>query len=368
MTDVIVVGGGVIGLTAAIRLLERGANVTVWSADAPEDTVSAVAAAAWYPTRIDGNPQVAAWATETYREFGRQLDDGVPGLLLRPTRNLFRTPIPGLPWWTGAADGVELRDGSPPYAQELRFLAPLAEMDIYLGWLTARVEKAGGRIERRRVTSLSSLAQETDLVVNATGLAAQNLAADPAVHPARGHIVLVANPGITDAVRDQQNPAGNTYVHPRSADVVLGGTFEVGRGDFEPDPAEAAAIVRRCTALVPALAGARVIAERIGLRPCRHGGPRVEIDAVNRRLIHAYGHGGAGMTLSWGCAAEIADLALGRERGPAGREPDGREPDDWGSDGRGSDDWGSDDWGSDGRGSDGYVVGGFGQDAARGGQ
>ncbi|GAA0565391.1 FAD-dependent oxidoreductase [Paractinoplanes ferrugineus] len=310
MTEVIVVGGGVIGLTIAVRLLERGARVTVRSADAPADTVSAVAAAAWYPVHIAENPRVAAWAADTYREFRRQLDAGVPGLLLRPTRNLLRTPIPALPWWAGGADGVELRAGSHPYAQELRFLAPLAEMDVYLGWLADRVAAAGGRIERRRVPSLSQV--EADVVVNATGLAARQLAADPRVHPARGHIVLVTNPGLTATVRDPQNPAGSTYVHPRSADVVLGGTFEAGRGDLEPDPAQAAAIVRRCTALVPELAGARVLAERIGLRPCRDGGPRVEIDPADPRLIHAYGHGGAGMTLSWGCADEVANLALNR--------------------------------------------------------
>src|SRR5690349_6831644 len=86
MTDVIVVGGGVIGLTAALRLQERGADVTVWAADEPAGTVSSVAAAVWYPTRTDEDPRVLRWAAATYAEFRRQIDDGVPGTLLRRTR------------------------------------------------------------------------------------------------------------------------------------------------------------------------------------------------------------------------------------------------------------------------------------------
>jgi D-amino-acid oxidase len=96
---------------------------------------------------------------------------------------------------------------------------------------------------------------------------------------------------------------------------VLGGTFDARRTGTEPDPDEAAAIVARCVALVPDLAGAPVLGHRIGLRPVRRGGPRVATEALpgGGRIVHAYGHGGAGMTLSWGCADEIADLALTAE-------------------------------------------------------
>ena len=66
-----------------------------------------------------------------------------------------------------------------------------------------------------------------------------------------------------------------------------------------------ARILDRTRALVPALAGAEVLGEKVGLRPCRRGGPRVERDG---RIVHAYGHGGAGMTLSWGTADEVVRL------------------------------------------------------------
>ncbi len=104
-------------------------------------------------------------------------------------------------------------------------------------------------------------------------------------------------------------------MHPRSADVVLGGTFDEDEWDTTVDDEVSAAIVRRCVALVPELAGAPVLERLAGLRPARHGGARVEEDPVGlpvggARLIHNYGHGGAGVTLSWGCADEVARLCV----------------------------------------------------------
>ncbi|HEX5205615.1 FAD-dependent oxidoreductase [Paractinoplanes rhizophilus] len=303
MTDVIVLGGGVIGLTAAVRLQERGADVTVWAADEPAATVSSMAAAVWYPTRTAADPRVLRWAADTYAEFRRQIDDGVPGMLLRRTRMLLRRPAAELPWWAPAAGHVDLRGAPDPYANALIFDAPLAEMPVYLGWLRGKIRT----VERRRVAHLGEATARAPIVVNATGLAAARLCGDARVHPVRGHVVLAANPGLDESVRDEDHPAGATYVHPRSRDVVLGGSFDDDRTDTGPDPAEAAGIVERATALVPRLRGAEILGDRIGLRPARDGGARVEREG---NIVHAYGHGGAGMTLSWGCADEVARLAL----------------------------------------------------------
>ncbi|MDZ5442819.1 FAD-dependent oxidoreductase [Micromonospora sp. 4G57] len=311
--DVVVVGGGIIGLTAAVRLRERGARVTLLAADDPADTVSAVAAAVWYPSHTEADPRVLRWARETQAELGRQAAAGVPGVVARPTRMLLRRPWAGPPWWAAATADLVTTPGAGPYSTELRFTAPTVEMPPYLRWLRERFAGAGGRLLRGRLDRLTDGFALAPTVVNATGLAAGRLADDPAVHPVRGQLVLVANPGLTTSVRDEDNPAGITYVHPRRHDVVLGGTFEPGEWDTRPDPATSAAIRRRCMALVPELATAPVLGERVGLRPARHGGPRVAVapgSPPGRRLVHAYGHGGAGVTLSWGCAAEVARLAL----------------------------------------------------------
>jgi D-amino-acid oxidase len=74
----------------------------------------------------------------------------------------------------------------------------------------------------------------------------------------------------------------------------------------------AAAIHRRCAGLEPSLTDAQIIEHRIGLRPTRST-VRVEHERSEsgRLIIHNYGHGGAGVTLSWGCADEVASLIGG---------------------------------------------------------
>ncbi len=309
MADVIVVGGGIIGLTAAVRLRERGADVTVWTPHEPGQTVSSVAAAVWYPTRTGFDDRVLRWAAATYAQFCRDAFERVPGVLMRETRNLERSGATGRPWWAPAVRDVRYLPAEAPWTREVRFSAPLVEMGVYLPWLRERLLTAGARVVRRRIDRLEEALVEAPVVVNATGLAAGALCGDPDVLPARGQIVLVANTGIYTSVRDEGEPS--TYVHPRSRDVVLGGTWQEGNWNTTPDPATRDAILERCRALVPELAGAPIVGEKVGLRPVRRGGPRVEAEKrPGGTVVHAYGHGGAGMTLCWGCADEVTALAL----------------------------------------------------------
>jgi D-amino-acid oxidase len=182
-------------------------------------------------------------------------------------------------------------------------------MPVHLPWLLARVADLGGHVEPRTVGSLAELADEpqVDAVVNCSGLAARELVPDPDVHPVRGRIVRVRNPGLTLSVRDEQHPGGRAYVHPRTDDCILGGTLEAGEWDTAVDPAAGAAIVERCCDLVPALRGATVLEQVVGLRPGRPT-VRLGVDERDPRIVHNYGHGGAGITLSWGCAQEVRQL------------------------------------------------------------
>lgn len=71
-----------------------------------------------------------------------------------------------------------------------------------------------------------------------------------------------------------------------------------------------------CPAPVNA-ASNRLIRELVGLRPYRRGGFVVRAEPLgDKRLVHNYGHGGAGITLSWGSSRLATQLGLPGHRGP----------------------------------------------------
>jgi D-amino-acid oxidase len=309
---VTVLGAGVVGLTTAIRLLEAGCEVRVVTAAPVEETTSYLAAAVWFPTHVGPPGLVARWGRRTFEVLAGQARDSVPGVIMRESLALYRQP-PGRPGWTASVGQVREAAAAelpPGYRHGLRFAVPLVEMPLYLPWLAGRVRERGGRIGLRRVRSLGELSGGwADALVNCSGLGARDLAGDLSVYPVRGQIVRVANPGLTLSVRDEHHPAGRAYVHPRTSDCILGGTLDENQWDTEVDPATAEAIIARCADIVPAVAGAQVLGHAVGLRP---GRPQVRLEedaaAVGARVVHNYGHGGAGVTLCWGCAEDVTRI------------------------------------------------------------
>ena len=184
---VVVVGAGVIGLTAAVCLREAGLAADVVAREVAEETTSAVAAALWYPYRALPVDRVTAWSAATYDELERLA--GVAGSGVRMCEGV-EVLAPGAPdpWWRDAV--ADLRRTSAG----LRFTAPAIDMSIHLPWLVARLRGLGGAIERRAVGSLDEL--EADAVVNCAGLGARELADDSTVIPVRGQIVRVVAPTV----------------------------------------------------------------------------------------------------------------------------------------------------------------------------
>jgi D-amino-acid oxidase len=291
----IVVGAGVVGLTTAVCLREAGVAADVVAREQPQDTTSAVAAALWYPYRALPAARVTVWSAATYEALARLAGLAGSGVRMRAGTELLAPDAPD-PWWRDAVPGLRRTpDG-------LRFVAPVVDMSVHLPWLVGRLRALGGTLQRRHVAALDEL--DADAVVNCAGLGARELAGDTSLTAVRGQVVRVTAPGVNEWLLDQSDPEQLVYVVPRERDVVLGGTAQEGAEDRSADPATTAAIRARCTALVPALRDAPVVGVAVGLRPVRRS---VRLEAEGR-VVHCYGHGGAGVTLAWGCAVEVATL------------------------------------------------------------
>jgi D-amino-acid oxidase len=153
---------------------------------------------------------------------------------------------------------------------------------------------------------LEEAGPDFDLVVNCAGIGARELVPDPDVEPHRGQVAIVAKLDLPYAVVCDDPPL--MYAIPRSADCVFGGTNEVSE-DRTIDPATTQNIVRECESVLGVKASA-LIRARVGLRPGRSSGVRLASDKLRdgRTVIHNYGHGGSGFTLSWGCAESVLEL------------------------------------------------------------
>ena len=308
-TDAVVIGAGIIGLTTAIRLAESGATTRIVTADDPAETTSVLATAMVGSTFGFSGPRVSAWEDETVRAF--TTEPLVPGVHLCRGRFLaepagFVPPsaeeLPGF----ALCEPADLPEG---YGTGFWAEVPLVDMPPYLAHLVDRFTSVGGAIERRQLSSVRDAFGIAPRVANCSGLSARSLVPDPAVRPSRGPKIIVENPGIDSfAIVGPPGPEGTSF-HPHGDIVVLGGSATPS-DDTDPDAAEEVAIIERCAAIEPRLREARVLEHRVGLRPDREQIRVEREDVEGRLLVHNYGHGGIGVTVSWGCAAETARLLL----------------------------------------------------------
>ncbi len=304
-----VVGGGVVGLTSALRLADAGHTVRCVRDVPAAGTVSAVAGGLWFPYHVEPRERAVAWGLVSLGRFTALAEDPSTGVALREGLLVERAGPDR--WWTEGVPGCrDATSGELPEGAGSGVVAtvPLVAMPVYLDWLEKACLSAGVAVDEGRVGDLDEV--EDDIVVLATGLRSGELLPGVEVTPSRGQVALLANPGLEHWFVDDGFAGGMTYVLPHPGWVVCGGTDAPG-GSEEPDPAVHRAIVARCREAVPALRGAEVLGSRVGLRPVA---PEVDLrvhELHGRPVVSNVGHGGAGVTLSWGCADEVVTLVAG---------------------------------------------------------
>jgi len=309
MTAITVLGCGVIGLTSAIGLQESGFDTTIITRDLPPNLTSAVAGAYWYGGELASHSSRHRWSSASLEEYLHLAKGDYCGVTTFRMLEVFSSQVSD-PWFKDLIPSYErVAPASLPkgYADGYWMEIPIVETPRYLNYLVNRFQKGGGRIEQRTVKDLDELASDHPFIVNCTGVYARDVAHDAQVYPLRGQVIKVEAPQIHDAFMDDDS---FTYILPRRDGVVLGGISQKDNWNLNVDPAVSADILQRCEKVIPGIRQSPIITELVGLRPGRYE-VRLEHEQLtdNCTVIHNYGHGGIGYTLSWGCAADVVSIA-----------------------------------------------------------
>ena len=310
--SVAIIGAGVSGLTCAVMLAERGFRTRIFAEEIGERTTSAAAGAIWFPYDAGPADAVSAWAFDTYHVLFDLSDKKGTGVSMIELRSFARVGEISIPKWALPLGALvmssEAETSVTGFSSGFTMTVPLMDTPMYLDYLAARVTNAGGSITGGiRFENLADVDRDYDLVVNCAGIGARMLVPDSELESHRGQIVVVPKFDLSFAVVCDDPPL--MYAFPRSGDCVLGGTNDLG-DDLAPRTPQTISILAECSRVLK-IDPPKVFSERVGLRPFRKSGVRLEREQLpdNRTVIHNYGHGGSGFTLSWGCAKAVLALA-----------------------------------------------------------
>jgi glycine/D-amino acid oxidase-like deaminating enzyme len=263
-----VIGCGVVGLSTARLLQQRGYAPTIYAREMPPATTSNIAGGLWDPVTVYDHPQVTP-------EFRRQFADAAR-FAFRRYQSLAGDPY-GVRWMPVYALSTSGPHATPaadsPYApvetlypeskqlsrEENPFDVPfvyrrysmLIEPAIYLNALTRDFQIAGGRIVIREfATARDLMALRERLIFNCTGLGARTLFNDMELTPVRGQLTfLLPQPEV------QYMTVGptNIYMFPRHDGILLGGTHEHDSWNTEVEEATVERVLRENAAVFRAM-------------------------------------------------------------------------------------------------------------------
>ncbi|KAI5117887.1 hypothetical protein M0805_002278 [Coniferiporia weirii] len=350
MSSITVLGAGVVGLSTALKIQEKGYSVTIVAEHFPGDPKTIRYTSPWagahHNSTAGDNVRRKNIDMETFRVMWKMSEPGEDseGCFLRITQTEhYCEPGPGLHSVEGlpdfrVLDKSELLPGS---TSGEAFTTFTIDTPVYLSYLLALFRKRGGRTQRASVHHPAQLAEGayTDgerpaALVVCAGIGARSLGGveDKNVYPIRGQTVLLRAPWVRFGRTLSGNDGPPTYIIPRrSGDVIVGGIIDENDWEPKPRPETTVDILTRALAICPELSPTYaenphptiedlkpiIIEEGCGLRPAHKGGIRPETDVLETAkglkvpVVYNYGYGGHGYQSSWGGAGIATELLEG---------------------------------------------------------
>lgn len=325
MTSVVIVGGGVIGLTCAARLAQAGARVTLLEGEKEDFSLHG-------PTASLAAAGMLAPISESHDGDHSQLVQ-----LALDSFDLWRQRAPGAPWEDGVRFDGSVVFGRDDVQRRAAALGRSATLLSHAQWkkhtgLATRIENAlfiadegtadpirvlsGLAMEARRYGAQLRFAQdvesvganeartiggavfEADHVLLAPGAWATDAltAAAPVlnlIRAGKGHIVPVA---LERPLNANLRGPGFYLARRGENDVVLGATMEFDRFDRHVDPARVADLLAAAEAALPGEVRARDVRPWTGLRPMSPDG--APIIGRSGDVLVACGHSRNGWLLA----------------------------------------------------------------------
>jgi D-amino-acid oxidase len=306
--SVTILGAGVVGLSCAKMFLDRGWRVSLIYADCLNETVSWKAGAFWYPFLVQPKERSSEWALASYVYFLQLAKTNeIAGLSSKRLRVYFPERPDSEAWWK-RVDGLELISHGLPdgYGFAIEFDSWLIDMPIYLKSLFDNCVNRCSSVSQRLVSNLDEV-EDSPLIVNCSGHGAKTLMGDENCFEIEGKMLAYESPKTETKLQFCPNDIDHPkYIVPRSNCLLVGGTAVVnGVGDV--DEREIAASANRVFGVsLPEFP----LSVYVGMRPARSE-VRIELQQLQREraVVHCYGFGGAGVTLSWGAASVCFNLA-----------------------------------------------------------
>jgi D-amino-acid oxidase len=353
----LIIGCGVSALSSALLLQQQGIAVTIIAEAKTRETTSAVAGALWeLPPAVCGYPQNMTneaiirdrkRSLVSYHKFLDLAKIEGTGVYLYPANFYFKYEVTSDPiekfkmeeardkllnfrhdYQLLQENGINTNLG---YNDAYSYLTPVVDTDVYLEWLFDKVTTEPStkvimqKVEGNICDLESSLLEryDADVIVNCAGLGASQLTGD-LVFPVRGGLIYVENNGkhfkkiqqvhCTSLLKFYDSDGTFIFILPRGDQhLVLGGIAEVNQQATNLTPENYPSyekILNLCQDFLPELKKAVIVKHqplKLGLRPFRETGVRIEREE-GKKIVHNYGHGGAGVLLSWGCAEEVVSL------------------------------------------------------------
>uniref|UniRef100_A0A182VWB6 DAO domain-containing protein n=1 Tax=Anopheles minimus TaxID=112268 RepID=A0A182VWB6_9DIPT len=327
----VILGGGINGLSCAVRLSDEfpSATIQIISDSYSPNTTSDVAAGLWGPYVLGGTSitDCRRWAQATHDYFLQLWRGGYAdrcGICLVPVVECYEQDT-AAPWWHDIVFGfrktcigsedfklLEPNNHQPNMHTAFMYITFTCEPSKLMKHYHDILSDRNVVFRQEHLKSIDCLERmniaPNAIIVNCLGMGSQCVTDDADLAPVRGQVQRVKASSVFHSFAND-----SCYIIPNTDTVVLGGTKQKDH-NLQVSPIDRYNIRKGCENILPSLRDALIVRDNVGLRPVRSSGVRLELGNIvftngeRHPIVHNYGHGGAGITLAWGCAGEVTRL------------------------------------------------------------